>query len=237
MTGDVLILASGAIGGLLLGWLSARGTQYLLSSDGVPPPGLRTPLVPDLLVQGGSAAAALALLVAHGPSWKWVASTLLAVALVQVAVTDLRYRFVYVDVARAITVVAILLNPVTHGVSLFPRQLAALFDPFFPSAGPVLGAILVGLLGALGGLLAFLAIYLVGLRLYRGREPLARGDITIAALVGAVAGPDAAVALIAGVFFSGVFALAVLLVRRSREAYMPYGPGLCLGGLLALFPP
>ena len=30
-------------------------------------------------------------------------------------------------------------------------------------------------------------------------------------------------------------ALALLLVTRSRHTVMPYGPGLCLGGLVTLF--
>ncbi|MBV8716257.1 MAG: hypothetical protein JOZ65_14430, partial [Chloroflexi bacterium] len=48
------------------------------------------------------------------------------------------------------------------------------------------------------------------------------------------AASQAAAALIYGVIASGVLALGVLVVARSRKVYMPYGPGLCLGGLITL---
>ena len=71
--------------------------------------------------------------------------------------------------------------------------------------------------------------------LYRGREPLARGDITIAAMVGAGAGACTVNALVIGVLCSGIFAVGVLIAKRKSNVFMPYGPGLCLGGLITLF--
>jgi hypothetical protein len=59
--------------------------------------------------------------------------------------------------------------------------------------------------------------------------------VTIAAMVGAEAAACAAQALVLGVLLGGVLALAVWASSRSRHAFMPYGPGLCLGGLLTLF--
>jgi len=57
----------------------------------------------------------------------------------------------------------------------------------------------------------------------------------IAAMVGAGAATDTVSALVYGVFASGLLALVFLAVTRSRKTYMPYGPGLCFGGLIALF--
>jgi len=54
-------------------------------------------------------------------------------------------------------------------------------------------------------------------------------------MVGAGAAMCAAQALIYGVLASGLLALAVLAIARSRHVFMPYGPGLCLGGLATLF--
>jgi prepilin signal peptidase PulO-like enzyme (type II secretory pathway) len=42
-------------------------------------------------------------------------------------------------------------------------------------------------------------------------------------------------ALVWGIVFSGVLAVGFLVAKRSRTAMMPYGPGLCLGGLVTLF--
>ena len=50
-------------------------------------------------------------------------------------------------------------------------------------------------LGAVGGFVLFLALYWVGRLAYRGQEPLARGDITIAAMVGGMSGPQTPMAL------------------------------------------
>jgi prepilin signal peptidase PulO-like enzyme (type II secretory pathway) len=86
-----------------------------------------------------------------------------------------------------------------------------------------------------GGLVLFVILYVAGRLAYKGQEPLARGDITIAAMIGAVAGPQTATALVLGIIFSGLFAVAVLIAQRSRHVFLPYGPGLCLGGLVALF--
>jgi hypothetical protein len=94
----------------------------------------------------------------------------------------------------------------------------------------------LGLFGAAVGGLVFLGLYWLGRLAYRGRaEPMARGDITIAAMVGAGAAACAAPALVYGVLASGLLALVVLIFVRSRNVYMPYGPGLCVGGLITLF--
>ena len=52
--------------------------------------------------------------------------------------------------------------------------------------------------------------------------------------VGAGAATTAATALVYGVSASGLLAVGVLIIGRSRKVYMPYGPGLCIGGLITL---
>ncbi|MBV9578230.1 MAG: hypothetical protein JO057_06525, partial [Chloroflexi bacterium] len=54
-------------------------------------------------------------------------------------------------------------------------------------------------------------------------------------MVGAGAATLAPNALFYGVLAGGVLALVVWLTTRSRHTTMPYGPGLCLGGLITLF--
>jgi hypothetical protein len=42
-------------------------------------------------------------------------------------------------------------------------------------------------------------------------------------------------ALVLGILASGLAALGVWLARRDLHSTMPYGLGLCLGGLVSLF--
>jgi leader peptidase (prepilin peptidase)/N-methyltransferase len=203
----------GALAGFGIGWLSALLTQWLTPADEAPRIRFRSLLVRDPLVQGALALvwAATPVLV-QGDLVRWLEGGLLAVPLVQVAVTDLRTRYVY-------TVVAVLGLAIGLG---FGWQFYA--GPWWSSIA-----------GALAGGQVFVVLYLLGRLIYRGGEPMARGDITIAAMVGAGAATFALNALVYGVLAGGVLALALLIATRSRHAVIPYGPGLCLGGLITLF--
>src|SRR5262245_38078979 len=88
-----------ALAGWCLGYLSDLATDYFQRQDDLPlvAQGL---LVRDLMVQVSCAGVwAVAPLLLDGPWWHWVAAGLIAVPLLQVAVTDLRHRYVYVAVA------------------------------------------------------------------------------------------------------------------------------------------
>jgi leader peptidase (prepilin peptidase)/N-methyltransferase len=105
--------------------------------------------------------------------------------------------------------------------------LALLAAPLSMSGGWLSAAV-----GGLIGGLAFGGLYLIGRLIYRGGEPLGTGDITIAALLGVMAGfPGIFTALLVGIFAGGIGAVVLLAVGRSRKVFMPYGPALCLGGL------
>ena len=205
--------AVAAVVGWALGFASAWLTDYLQQQDNLPL-AHRGPLIRDLGVQASSAVvwAGLAL-TSDGPWWQWLAAGLIATPLLQVAVTDLRHRYVYTLVAAVGIAAGIALQWLVHG-----------------------GEWWYGIVGALGGFVSFLIIWALGRLLYRGQEePLARGDITIATMVGASAGPCTLSALVYGVLVSGIFAIGVLIAKRSRHTFLPYGPGLCLGGLITLF--
>jgi len=91
------------------------------------------------------------------------------------------------------------------------------------------------MIGSLIGALSFGGLYGIGRVVYRGGEPLGTGDITIAALLGAMVGfPGVLTALLVGIFAGGIGAVAVLVAARSRTVFMPYGPALCIGGLWAM---
>jgi prepilin signal peptidase PulO-like enzyme (type II secretory pathway) len=208
----IATVAAAALVGWCLGYLTAWLTDWLQGQDELPL-AHRGPLIRDLLVQASSAAVwAASPIILDGEWWRWASAATLAVPLLQVAVTDLRHRYVYSIVAGIGLVLGIALGWLVHGEEWW-----------------------LSIVGAAGAGVVFLAIYLLGRLLYRGQEPLARGDITIAAMVGAVAGACTVSAIFYGVLASGLFAVAVWIARRSRNAYMPYGPGLCLGGLVTLF--
>jgi prepilin signal peptidase PulO-like enzyme (type II secretory pathway) len=205
------------VAGAALGWLGGLASSQLVALVLKQTPASssrRLPgwLVGDVLVQMPLALlGVLVPLAVPGPAWRWLLALLLGVPVVQVAVTDLRERYVYAAVALVGIVLGVVGSPIVHE------------SPWWSGAA-----------GAVVGWLAFAALYVLGRWLYRGREPLATGDVTIAAMVGAVAGTSVLNALVLGILASGLAAIGVLIARRSIGALMPYGPGLCLGALLSL---
>jgi len=216
LTVDRLPIAVGfALVGWCLGWASARLSDWLMVKDELPPAGHGL-LIRDPIVQGASALVWAAIpLVLNGDLIRWAETGLVAVPLIQVAVTDFRTRYVYTVMAAIGAVLGLSFGWQVHSVEM----------PWWTSPA-----------GAVGGFLAFGLLWLLGRLIYRGRvEAMARGDITIAAMVGAGAAGCTPQALFVGVLLGGLIAIALLLGRRSRHATMPYGPGLCLGGLVAQF--
>jgi prepilin signal peptidase PulO-like enzyme (type II secretory pathway) len=69
------------------------------------------------------------------------------------------------------------------------------------------------------------------------RGGLGAGDVKLAAFLGAVVGfPRVISALLLGMLAGGVVVLLLLLLRAVRRGqYLPYGPFLVLGGVVALF--
>jgi prepilin signal peptidase PulO-like enzyme (type II secretory pathway) len=209
LEGELARLALAAAAGLAGWWTGgapARLVDALLALLGTPP---RQP-ARDRLVQGGVAASWAVLVCVGGLTWPVAAAALLAIPLVQVGVTDWRQQDVYTAVAACGLVAGLLLGPTIHG-----------------------GSGWMGLVGATLGLLSLAAIS-AAVRLACGGRAIGRGDLVIAAMVGAIAGPEASAALASGALVSGLYASLVVLAGRPRTTAIPYGPGLCLGGLLSL---
>jgi prepilin signal peptidase PulO-like enzyme (type II secretory pathway) len=202
-----------AIGAALAGWIFSFGSVWLTEQLAMEPATRRRydlALLRDPLVQG-PAALAWAGAAINWPDPRLVAAGLVAVPLIQVAVTDYRTRYVYGVVAGAGAALGLAFGWQVHGA------------PWW--TGPA---------GAVGAGLVFGLLWLLGRAIFR-TEAMARGDITIAALIGAGAGVCTPQALVWGVVIGGLLAIGVLVVRRKAGVVMPYGPGLCLGGLVALF--
>lgn len=213
--------------GLLLGWclglISAHVTAYLEGPDAPPRArGARGWLMRDPLVQGVCAVVFGGAMLWFAPALRGVAAGVLSVSLIQVAITDFRTRYVYTVYALAGLVLGLLLSGVVHE------------PPAWATNSGAFGGVFVALIGALGGALVFGLLYGIGFVIFKV-EAMARGDITIAAMVGAGAAACTPQALLYGVLFGGVFGALTLVFRRKLGTFMPYGPGLCLGGLVTLF--
>ncbi|HZU05019.1 MAG TPA: A24 family peptidase [Chloroflexota bacterium] len=147
-----------------------------------------------------------------GPSPKGLIYATYALILLTMLVIDYRHRWVYPALCGPGTALGMALAPVATG-----------------SAGSgVLGALAAGGVG--------LFFYELGRLGYRGQEPLGRGDVLLAAQIGALVGWErVGAALLTGALLMAAVA-AVLLVTRRRRAgdYLPYGAGLCAGALVAL---
>jgi prepilin signal peptidase PulO-like enzyme (type II secretory pathway) len=217
--------ALAAVVGWCLGWGSAWLTAWLQRSDDPDHPAdpalapLRwNVLVRDAMVQGALALvwAALALFLA-GDWLRWAAAGLLSVPLVQVAVTDFRTRYVYTVIAWLGLALGLAFGWQVHGTAWWTSV-----------AGAAAGFAFLGFFYLLGKLY-------VRVRNLQDVEAMASGDVTIAAMVGAGSAACTPSALFVGMLMGGFLALGVWIVRRSASGTMPFGPGLCLGGLATLF--
>src|SRR5262249_37833871 len=147
-----------------------------------------------------------------GPSIQLAVYGALSLVLTLVLFVDLRTRFVYSIVAGPGILAGIALSPIADG--------RVPWD---------------GLASALVGGMVFALLFAGGRVLYRGGEPLARGDVIIGALVGSVVGLGRLFpAIFYGIVLSSLLALVFVARFRTVKMYFPYGPGLCLGALVAL---
>jgi prepilin signal peptidase PulO-like enzyme (type II secretory pathway) len=166
----------------------------------------------DVFFELGTVGVFLALGLAWPPGLSLALHCAFATLLMVIFAIDLRHREVYLILGIGGIVLALLAAPVSMSGSWF-------------------SALVGGLIGAL----SFGGLYGLGRVMYRGGEPLGTGDITIAALLGAMAGfPGVFTALLVGIFAGGIGAAIILVTSRSRRVYMPYGPALCVGGLWAM---
>lgn len=95
-------------------------------------------------------------------------------------------------------------------------------------------ALLWSSVGAIAAAALFLFLYGLALAIYK-RRALGFGDVLLAALIGAMTGPDTAMALLIGMLLGagGGLLLVALRVRTMRD-YIPYGAYLCAGTIITL---
>jgi leader peptidase (prepilin peptidase)/N-methyltransferase len=165
------------------------------------------------VVEALNAAGYVGLLWFFGPSWATVAYGLLYSALLVAAGTDLSHKII-------------------PNVITFPGIVVGL-----ASAATILPLGLVnGLIGLLvgGGILWFLAW--VSPYLF-GKEGMGGGDIKLLAMIGAFLGwKPALMTIMVGSFLGALVGVTLIAARViKREDYIPFGPFLVCGALVALF--
>jgi prepilin signal peptidase PulO-like enzyme (type II secretory pathway) len=193
-----------------LPWSAASQTLRALGFGRACPTCGASPARSDVLLELATVGIFGALSLHWPPGMALAIHAAFATLLMMILAIDLRHREVYLVLGYGGIVLALLAAP--HG---------SMSGSYFSAA--------VG--GVVGGL-AFGGLYLLGRLIYRGGEPLGTGDITIAALLGAMAGfPGVFTALLIGIFAGGIAAVVILVAGGSRKVFMPYGPALCLGGL------
>jgi leader peptidase (prepilin peptidase) / N-methyltransferase len=211
--GNVGLIGSCIALGWLLGVPLCLAARQLGSKQGSESPPISLALLAvDPPLQAFQALTLAALAARFGPSLQLAIYGALSLILTVVFFVDLRTRYVYGIVAYPGILAGVVLTPLAQG-----------------------GAFWESLASAILGAMVFGAFYFFGRLLYRGRVPLAGGDVIIAALVGSIVGiGQLAPAIFLGTVFSALLAIAVASRRRSLRVYLPYGPGLCLGALVAL---
>jgi leader peptidase (prepilin peptidase) / N-methyltransferase len=114
---------------------------------------------------------------------------------------------------------------------VYPTVVFAIaFSPAWPNLG-----ILSSLLGGALGFVVFLALAALA-RIAFGEGALGGGDVTLAALIGAMCGyPLLVLALAMGALFGGIGAITMVAIKRSAlGTTIPYGPYLVAGVLYVL---
>ena len=159
------------------------------------------------IVEVASIAAFLVCLVLEAGSWKLGALWLYTTFLLAVMVIDFEHRRV--------------LN-----IMLAPAAVAALLLSLRPGGPGIVSATL----GGLAGFALFAVIALLG------RGKMGAGDVKLAGVIGLMTGyPAAFTALLLGVIFGGLAALALVLARRAGlKSYIAYAPYLCVGAWVVL---
>ena len=171
---------------------------------------LRYPLLE--LAAGVLALAAIAIL---GPTVQGLAVAALLLALLAISAIDLEHQIVP-D--------AIILPALWAGLGLNA------FGLFVPAQSAILGAI-----AGFGTLWTILSVY----RLITGREAIGRGDLKLAAMIGAWIGIGLLPGMFAAAFGLGALVgLGLMLRGQARfETAVPFGPFLALAAAFALLAP
>lgn len=198
-----------AVGGLLLGLLLDRATDFLprFAAEGPAAPAQGSWRWLHLALPLASAAGLPLLWTQFGQGWAFVLAAGSFAVLLLITAIDLKYRLV--------------LNVVTY-----PALVAVLVGHLVAGVLPIRNVLL-------GGALTFAIFYLTA---WLRPGDLGMGDVKLAALIGFAFGfPNVLWALLVGAGVGAAVTVYLLVIQqRGRKSTIPYAPFLCLGALVAL---
>ncbi len=185
---------------------------FLLRRGRCPACGTRMPLRALLLPLGGAVLFALSAAVFDGTFGAALLGGFFATVFLTLTLTDMDRR--------------LLPNRIVYPATLLAIALSWTW-PDSSAAGVAAGGIVA----------AALALVLLLFSLPFGANAFGMGDVKMIVLIGFVVGfPSIIIGLFLGTFAAGLAALFLLLTRiKSRKDYMPHGPFLALGAVIALF--
>lgn len=203
----------------LLGFFIARGRCAQCNE----PVSARTPIVEFV-----SGALFAALYLRYGITWELLILLVYASLLIVLFITDYEH-FILPNVvtypgmalAAAVALLVTLLHyRLVWSIFFAGQDFMAIFNNYF-------------LCATAGGVAAALLLFLV---VVISRGGMGMGDVKLAGLLGLMTGfPLVFVALFIGILAGGIVAAALLISgRKKRKEMLPFGPFLCIGGLVAL---
>jgi leader peptidase (prepilin peptidase) / N-methyltransferase len=153
------------------------------------------------------------------------------------AIAFMRYDDWFVSLRAAVFALILLLilridwqHHLIFTITIAPAILVALLLQALDSMQSLMWA--VG--ASLGAATVFALLFMLALVMYR-RRALGFGDVLLAALIGAMTGALAHVAIMLGVFLAAIGGLFLIAIRlRGRTDYIPYGAYLCLGAIIVI---
>lgn len=116
------------------------------------------------------------------------------------------------------------------------NNLLATLNPLFFDFSYPLSAFLNSLTGACLGFLSLLAVALIGEALFK-KEAMGGGDLKLLAMMGAFLGwKNVLLTIFLSSLVGSVIGIAmILLKKKGRKEYIPYGPYLALAGIISIF--